>query len=119
MKALKKITAFIGIIIFEIGSFYLGIIYNSPKENNQQEVITQNLIAGGTSYGIENGRTLYAMINVAASWGLYKGFDRTDYRAKSRRQCAADSDFAGSFFRGYVLSVFYDGPNKYCSWTGD
>ena len=45
MKALKKITAFIGIIIFGIGSFYLGSIYNSPKENNQQEVITQNLIA--------------------------------------------------------------------------
>ena len=49
----------------------------------------------------------------------HKGPDRTDYRAKSRRQCATDSDFAGSFFRGYVLSVFYDGPNKYCSWTGD
>lgn len=45
MKALKKITAFIGIIILGIGSFYLGSIYNSPKENNQQEVITQNLIA--------------------------------------------------------------------------
>lgn len=28
---------------------------------------------GGTSYGIENGRTFYAMINVAASWGLYGG----------------------------------------------
>lgn len=28
---------------------------------------------GGRSYGIENGRTLYAMINVAASWGLYGG----------------------------------------------
>ena len=28
---------------------------------------------GGTSYGIENGRTLYAMINVASSWGLYGG----------------------------------------------
>lgn len=45
MKALKKITAFIGIIILGIGSFYLGSIYNSSKENNQQEVITQNLIA--------------------------------------------------------------------------
>lgn len=28
---------------------------------------------GGKSYGIENGRTLYAAINHAASWGFYGG----------------------------------------------
>ncbi len=28
---------------------------------------------GGVSYGIENGRTMYAMINYAAEWGFYGG----------------------------------------------
>ena len=28
---------------------------------------------GGVSWGIENGRTLYSMINVAATWGFHAG----------------------------------------------
>ena len=28
---------------------------------------------GSLTFGVENGRTFYGMINVAASWGLYNG----------------------------------------------
>lgn len=45
----------------------------TKDENGMSFAQTWSNKTGGTSYGIENGRTLYAMINVAASWGLYGG----------------------------------------------
>lgn len=45
----------------------------TKDENGMSFAQTWSNRTGGMTLGIENGRTFYGMINVAASWGLYSG----------------------------------------------
>lgn len=58
---------------YETTTYFYTCNAGTKDNNGMSFAQAWSNMTGGTSYGIENGRTLYAMINVASSWGLYGG----------------------------------------------